>query len=443
MMRNNAKFPRLQASKAEISRREITPASEDRFSPQQHRLGYNPRYKGTPLTDFASVTPETPLSSLNLNWREKDLPEKVRTKHVHRLHPYLGKFIPQLAEVFLRKFAPKQVCDPFAGSGTTLVEANALRIEATGCDIAPFNCLLSKVKTDSYDLALLEKEVKDILLKVQLEEAETLFRQGEEIPSATNEFLSAWFAERALGQLLRYLYLIPNYSYQDVMKVILSRAARSARLTPHHQLDFPDKPQTEPYYCHKHFRICQPTDDALKFLRRYSLDTLRRIREFSAIRSDASVHIICGDSTRVHFPKHDLIFTSPPYVGLIDYHEQHRYAYELLSLLPNVFESIGWRAADLRASELLEIGPASKGTSNGAKNAYVEGIAAVFRNLRRSLTPQGNCVIVAADRHGLYPAVAEKAGFRQEDVIERHVNRRTGRRSGDFFEQIMIWKRND
>ena len=26
------------------------------------------------------------------------LPEYERTKHVHRLHPYLGKFIPQLVE---------------------------------------------------------------------------------------------------------------------------------------------------------------------------------------------------------------------------------------------------------------------------------------------------------------------------------------------------------
>lgn len=51
-----------------------------------------------------TVTPETPLETLNLNWRERDLPERTRTKHVHRLHPYLGKFIPQLVEVFLRKF---------------------------------------------------------------------------------------------------------------------------------------------------------------------------------------------------------------------------------------------------------------------------------------------------------------------------------------------------
>ena len=31
---------------------------------------------------------------LDLSWSEGQLPERERTKHVHRLHPYLGKFVP-------------------------------------------------------------------------------------------------------------------------------------------------------------------------------------------------------------------------------------------------------------------------------------------------------------------------------------------------------------
>ncbi len=89
------------------------------------RLGYSPAYAQPAFTNFRGVTPSTDLSALNLNWREADLPEKERTKHVHRLHPCLGKFIPQLVEIFLRKFRPKTVYDPFAGSGTTLVEVKA------------------------------------------------------------------------------------------------------------------------------------------------------------------------------------------------------------------------------------------------------------------------------------------------------------------------------
>ena len=58
---------------------------------------------------------------LELSWSERDLPERERTKHVHRLHPYLGKFIPQLVEALLARYfrAGGRILDPFAGSGLT------------------------------------------------------------------------------------------------------------------------------------------------------------------------------------------------------------------------------------------------------------------------------------------------------------------------------------
>jgi DNA methylase len=89
----------------------------------------------------------------DLNWalsfdtyREKDT-----TKHVHRLHPYKGKFIPQLVEYFIDSHtdhfkkeaffsAGDIVLDPFCGSGTTLVQANELGIHAIGVDVSKFNC---------------------------------------------------------------------------------------------------------------------------------------------------------------------------------------------------------------------------------------------------------------------------------------------------------------
>ncbi len=78
--------------------------------------------------------------------------EAERTKHVHRLHPYKGKFIPQLVEYFLDSHIDEYkkeiyfhkgdiVLDPFCGSGTTLVQANELEMHAIGIDISPFNCL--------------------------------------------------------------------------------------------------------------------------------------------------------------------------------------------------------------------------------------------------------------------------------------------------------------
>ena len=110
---------------------------------------------------------------LDLSWSERDLPERERTKHVHRLHPYLGKFIPQLAETLLERYVARggHVLDPFAGSGTTLVQALESGFDATGVDIAAFNCLLMRVKTQHYNLFVLERELRDVVLATRRRDA--------------------------------------------------------------------------------------------------------------------------------------------------------------------------------------------------------------------------------------------------------------------------------
>ena len=90
---------------------------------------------------------------LELSWSESALPQSERTKHVHGLHPYLGKFPPQLAEALIRRHCPAGglVLDPFCGSGTTLVEAVGLGRDAVGCDVSAFNALLAREKTREHD----------------------------------------------------------------------------------------------------------------------------------------------------------------------------------------------------------------------------------------------------------------------------------------------------
>lgn len=54
---------------------------------EERRVGIYQTYSGP--TRASDVTRDTPLEKLNLNWREKDLPERERTKHGRRLYAYL------------------------------------------------------------------------------------------------------------------------------------------------------------------------------------------------------------------------------------------------------------------------------------------------------------------------------------------------------------------
>ena len=344
---------------------------------------------------------------LELSWSEQELPERERTKHVHRLHPYLGKFVPQLAEVFLRRYAsPGQlVWDPFAGSGTTLVEANAFGARVAGCDVSAFNCLLMRAKTGIYDPAAL---LGDVVL---------LSHRGENTKARRpGGFMRRWYAPRSVAELLAFRERIEGTAYPELWEVVLSRSARSARLARHDDLDFPAEPVTGEYFCHKHRRVCRPVGEAEKFLRRYVRDAVLRVQEFADVRSSQDVAVIHGDARLVDPPGPvDLVLTSPPYPGLIDYHEQHAYAYELLGL-------------ERRDSD--EIGRGVKG--------YCEDISAVLVRARRALRRGGKIVVVVNDRRGLYDGILAAAGLRLEDRLLRHVNRRTGRRKGEFYEEVLI-----
>jgi hypothetical protein len=47
-------------------------------------------------------------------------------------------------------------------------------------------------------------------------------------------------------------------------------------------------------------------------------------------------------------------------------------------------------------------------------------------------------LVVVNDRRDLYPEILARAGLHLEARLRRHVNRRTGRRAGEYFEDVLV-----
>ncbi|MBM3580140.1 MAG: site-specific DNA-methyltransferase, partial [Alphaproteobacteria bacterium] len=119
------------------------------------------------------------------------------------------------------------------------------------------------------------------------------------------------------------------------------------------------------------------------------------------------------------------IFSSPPYVGLIDYHEQHSYAYDLF----------GFKRRDE-----LEIGPLFKGQGREAKQSYVRGISDVLNNVKKFLADDYDIFLVANDKYNLYPLIAENALMTIVNQYKRPVLNRTEKDKGAYCEIIFHLK---
>lgn len=318
------------------------------------------------------------------------------------------------------------------GSGTTLIESNVNNIPSIGFDISKFNVMLCGVKTKKYNIPRLQKEISTIFEKTLAISSKTSLdnyvnsKARRRITRTNSKYLKTWYHPEALHPLLVFKDLIPDHNYRDVLRIILSRSARSSRMIAHYEVDFPKKPYDTDYYCIKHDRTCHPTKNSMIFLKRYCKDVLKRIEEFQHIRKDIYTKPIHGDSSVFNFSNMKIshVFTSPPYIGLIDYHDQHKYAYELLGLDDN---------SD------FEIGRRKNGSSKKAISDYKKGISKTIRNITESLFDKNSrFIIVVNDKLNLYDDIVEDGGLVIKKRLAREVNRRSGRRASSFNEDILV-----
>ena len=450
----------------------------------------------------------------DLNWALSfdQYKEAETTKHVHRLHPYKGKFIPQLVEYFLDNHTDNFkkeayfkkgdiILDPFSGSGTTMIQSCELGMNAIGIDISAFNTLIGNCKIAKYDIADLQNEIKRIthglsafiqnsnavefeekLLqelytfnnqyfpvpdykyrlrnkqineKEYAEEKEKLFspifeklvtEYNIKLRQEKNEtFLDKWYSQHIRDEIdfiFEKIKKIENTNTKKIVSIILSRTIRSCRATTHADLATLLEPITTTYYCSKHGKICKPLFSILKWWKTYSKDTIDRLLRFDKLRTDTYQLCLTGDSRNIDIlsqvqkknpvfgrllenQKIKGIFSSPPYVGLIDYHEQHAYAYDLFGFERN---------------DDLEIGPLFKGQGKEAKQSYVQGISEVLNNCKKYFVEDYDVFLVANDKYNMYPSIAENAGMQIVNQFKRPVLNRTEKDKTAYSEIIFHLK---
>lgn len=88
----------------------------------------------------------------------------------HGLHKYPAKFFPELPRWLIKRYSKENdiVLDPFAGSGTTNIEALLNRRHSVGIDVDPFSRFLSTIKTkplNEKELITAKKVLLDSVIK--------------------------------------------------------------------------------------------------------------------------------------------------------------------------------------------------------------------------------------------------------------------------------------
>lgn len=450
----------------------------------------------------------------DLNWALSfdNLQEKDTTKHVHRLHPYKGKFIPQLVEYFIDGHVDNFktstyfktgdiILDPFSGSGTTLVQANEMGLHSIGIDISHFNCIITETKLLDYDILSLGNEItktrqaianyevdskitafeKELLTRLadfnnkyfpspefkyriqngQIDENNYVVEKEKEFLKIYNDlidkynielnhfssknFLDKWYIKNVRKEIdfaFEQIKKVKDVKNKKILAIILSRTIRSCRATTHSDLATLKEPQVATYYCWKHKKICKPLFSMKAWFERYAVDTMNRLKIFAKLKTASHYTILPADSRAVDifkeiekrnkefykiFKRQKIkgIFTSPPYVGQIDYHEQHAYAYDLFGF---------------KRQDELEIGPLFKGQGIEARISYIDGISKVLLNCKKFLADDFDIFLVANDKYNLYPTIAERSQMKIINQFRRPVLNRTERDKSPYSEIIFHLK---
>ena len=317
------------------------------------------------------------------------------TNALHSLHWFPGNFIPQIPSYLIELLSQEGdiVFDPFAGNCTTGVEALMLNRTAWISDFSPVSHLISRAKLE----LLTNQAAREDLASVQLPPF-----LSNSAPIANNERmdhqLREWFHPDTLDQLSRVWGLViqpENCRVRAALEMIFSDTLFACASTLR-SLTASGKPRRHHWGWVADNVLPKPPiwHDAVKYFE----ERLYRAKQitshlpayhatFDVRRED--IRLCSYDSNAV-----DLVVTSPPYLGMIDYTMANRLTYL-------------WQGWNLIADRSIEIGARSRRNAVMASTRYLADIEKSVAEVHRVLRRGGVCAIVIGSSRK-YPDMASQ-----------------------------------
>ncbi len=249
---------------------------------------------------------------------------------LHSLCSYLGAFPPSLANYFINYFTDEGdlVFDPFSGRGTTLLEARILNRKAIASDLNPIALALSKAKSHFIDTSKILKRIDD------LEEDYDYPLFLPEAKAQPDE-IHLIFHPKTLAQLC-YLRLVLVNSKELIDEVlvgailgIMHGGERKDGTSGYLSISMPNTFSMSPEYVRRFVQTKQLNReyrDVFQILREKVIRIFEKNdpSKYNALVVESNAKSVSKNSElKNHLKKVDLLLTSPPYLGIVNYARQN------------------------------------------------------------------------------------------------------------------------